>query len=88
MISTKGNARALHFSPDPMGLTFFYTSRAGFRGNFHIIVQMRGPGLGPVLGISLFLYFRHPSISDEKNCHGGGNNTRPCRDCEERLDGV
>ncbi len=24
------------------------------------------PGLGPVLGFSLCLYFRHPSISDEK----------------------
>ncbi len=34
------------------------------------------------------LYFRHPSISDEKNCHADGNNTRPCRDCQERLDGV
>ncbi len=55
------------------------------RANFHV---RRGPGLGPVLGFSLCLYFRHPSISDEKNCHAGGNNTRPCRDCQERLDGV
>ncbi len=27
---------------------------------------------------ALFLYFRHPSISDEKNCRAGGNNMRPC----------
>ncbi len=60
VISTEGNARALHSEP----------------------------GLGPVLGFSLCLYFRHPSISDEKNCRAGGNNTRPCRDCQERLDGV
>ncbi len=32
--------------------------------------------------------FRDPSISDEKNCRAGGNNTRPCCDCQERLDGV
>ncbi len=46
VISTEGNAKALH------------------------------SGLGPVLGFSLFLYFRHPSISDEKNCRAGGNNSR------------
>ncbi len=65
--------KALHFSPAPTGPDFF---------------TPLGPGLGPVLGFSLFLYFRHPSISDEKNCLAGGNNTRPCRDCQERLDGV
>ncbi len=47
VISTEGNARALHFSPAPTGL---------HRTNFH------RPGLGPVLGFSLCLYFRHPSI--------------------------
>ncbi len=47
------------------------------RANFHVIIQS---GLGPVLGFSLFLYFRHPCA--------GGNNTRPCHDCQERLDSV
>ncbi len=75
VISTEGNARALHFSPAPTGLRSGQFSR-------------HSSGLGPVLGISLCLYFRHPSISDEKNCRAGGNNRRPCRDCEERLDGV
>ncbi len=31
-------------------------------------------GPGPVLRFSLFLYFKHPSTSDEKNCSSGGNN--------------
>ncbi len=45
--------------------------RPGFnRANFHVIIQT----------------FRHPSISDEKNCRAGGNNTRPCCcGCQERL---
>ncbi len=91
VISTKGNARALHFSPFSVHFHYIFTPLGpGFdRANFHVIVQMR-PGLGPVLGFSLSLYFRHPSISDEneKNCRAGGNNMRPCRDCQELLDGV
>ncbi len=86
VISTEGNARALHFSPALTGPDFFTPLGPGFdRANFHVIVQTRA---GPVLGFSLFLNFRHPSISDEKNCRAGGNNRRPCRDCQERLDGV
>ncbi len=60
MISTEGNTRALHFSPAPAGPDFF---------------TPQGPGFGPELGFSLFLYFRHPSISDERNCSAGGHET-------------
>ncbi len=68
---------------------FFTPLGPGFdRANFQVIIQMR-VGPRPVLGFSLCLYFRHPSISDEKNCRAGGNNTRPCcRGCQEWLDGV
>ncbi len=58
VISTEGNARALHFSPAPTGLRSGQFSRHSEKA--------RKPGLGPVLGFSLCLYFRHPSISDGK----------------------
>ncbi len=48
--------------PGPKGPNF-KASRPGLRDNFHVIVQT---GLGPVLSFCLFLYFRHPSISEEK----------------------
>ncbi len=64
---------------EPCISALFYAPRARLRANFYIIVQTQaGPGLGLVLGFSLFLYFRHLSISDEKNCRAGGNNTRQC----------
>ncbi len=45
MISTEGNARALHFSPAPTGPDFFTPLWPGFdRANFHVIIQTRaGP---------------------------------------------
>ncbi len=44
-----------------VGLGLFYVPRAGLWGNIHVIVQTLA-----VLGFSLFLYFRHPSVIDEK----------------------
>ncbi len=45
VISTEGNARALHFNPAPTGPDFFTPLGPGFnRANFHVIVQTRvGP---------------------------------------------
>ncbi len=48
--------------------------RPGFdRANFHVIVQTRA-GPRACFRLLFMLYFRHPSISDEKNCRTGGNN--------------
>ncbi len=50
VISTEGNARALHFSPD-----FFTPLGPGFdRANFHVIVQTRA---GPRACFKLLLIF-------------------------------
>ncbi len=55
VISTKGNARALHFSPGPMGPNFFTPLGPGFdRAKFHVIVQMRD---GPLACFRLLLIF-------------------------------
>ncbi len=74
MISTEGNTRGLHFSPAPMG--------PDFKQKFGSISYHSSD----VLGISLFLYFRHPSLVLKK-WPRWWKNTRPCYYCEERLDG-
>ncbi len=52
VISTEGNARALHFNPAP---TFFTPLGPGFdRANFHVIVQTRA---GPRACFRLLLIF-------------------------------
>ncbi len=55
VISTEGNARALHFSPAPTGPDFYTPLGPGFdRANFHVIVQMQA---GPRACFRLLLIF-------------------------------
>ncbi len=55
VISTEGNAKALHFSPGLAGPDFFTPPGPDFnRANFHFIVQMRA---GPRACFRLLLIF-------------------------------